>query len=201
MVWRKFAFTASVARTEAKCDFLAKSQILSTDTKPRFADHLSSSKQNQWPYQNRASLLISISTENLKIIKKWPPYPPKREFNPPKKEIFLRVWYRNLIGLGLFIRLSYNPSWWEKSAYLELGAPRGVKVGVIGGSWGSKIKYGSKCLKLPNSSRKVVFSILKIFPLICKILRKISTLKIFLSIFHFGWKCSKWLLWFSPLKL
>ena len=126
-----------------------------------------------------------------KMIEKWPPYPPKREFNPPKKEIFLHGWYENLIGLGLFIRLSYNPSWWEKSAYLELGAPRGVKVGVIGGSWGSKIKYGSKCLKLPNSSRKLVISILKFFPLICKILRKISTLKIFQSIFHFGWKFSK----------
>ena len=98
-----------------------------------------------------------------KMIEKCPSYPPKREFNPPKKEIFLRAWYRNLIGLGLFIRLSYNPSWWEKSEHLDFGGPRGVKVGVIGGSWGSKIKYGSKCLKLPNSSRKVVFSILKIF--------------------------------------
>ena len=64
MVWRKFAYAASVARTEAKCDFLAKSQILSTDTKPSFVDHLSGSKQNHWPYLNRASLLISISTEN-----------------------------------------------------------------------------------------------------------------------------------------
>ena len=77
MVWRKFAFTASVARTEAKCDFLAKSQILSTDTKPRFADHLSGSKQNQWPYQNRASLLISISTENSKNDRKMTPLPPQ----------------------------------------------------------------------------------------------------------------------------
>ena len=126
-----------------------------------------------------------------KLIKKWPPYPPKREFNPLMGEIFFRGWYENLIGLGLFIRLSYNPSWWEKSEHLDFGAPRGVKVGVIGGSWGSKIKYGSKCLKLPNSSRKVVFSILKFFHLICKILRKISTLKIFLSIFHFGLKFSK----------
>ena len=110
-----------------------------------------------------------------------PPYPPKREFNPLMGEIFFRGWYENLIGLGLFIRLSYNPSWWEKSAHLDFGAPRGVKVGVIGGSWGSKIKYGSKCLKLPNSSRKVVFSILKFFHLICKILRKISTLHNFQS--------------------
>ena len=77
MVWRKFAYTASVARTEAKCDFLAKSQILSTDTKPRFADHLSGSKQNQWPYQNRASLLISISTENSKNDRKMTPLPPQ----------------------------------------------------------------------------------------------------------------------------
>ena len=126
-----------------------------------------------------------------KLIKKWPPYPPKCEFNPLMGEIFFRGWYENLIGLGLFIRLSYNPSWWEKSEHLDFGAPRGVKVGVIGGHGGQKIKYGSKCLKLPNSSRKVVFSILKFFPLICKILRKISTLKIFLSIFHFGWKFSK----------
>ena len=179
MVWRKFAFTASVARTEAKCDFLAKSQILSTDTKPRFADHLSGSKQNQSPYQNRASLLISISTENSKNDRKMTPLPPKREFNPPKKEIFFRGWYENLIGLGLFIRLSYNPSWWEKLAYLDLGAPRGVKVGVIGGSWGSKIKYGSKCLKLPNSSRKVVFSISKIFSQNEKYLEKFSMSKFF----------------------
>ena len=35
-------------------------------------------------------------------------------------------------------------------------------MGVRGVKWGQKIKYGSKCLKLPNSSRKVVFSILKI---------------------------------------
>ena len=176
MVWRKFAYAASVARTEAKCDFLAKSQILSTDTKTRFADHLSGSKQNQWPYQNRASLLISISTENSKNDRKMPP---KREFNPPKKEIFLRAWYRNLIGLGLFIRLSYNPSWWEKSAHLDFGAPRGVKVGVIGGHGGQKIKYGSKCLKLPNSSRKVVFSILKIFSQNEKYLEKFSMSKFF----------------------
>ena len=156
MVWRKFAYTASVARTEAKCDFLAKSQILSTDTKPRFADHLSGSKQNQCLYQNRASLLISISTENSKIIEKWPPYPPNVNLTPQKKKFFLRGWYGNLIGLGLFIRLSYNPSWWEKSAHLDLGAPRGVKVGVMGGNWGSKIKYVSKCLKLPNSSRNAI---------------------------------------------
>ena len=156
MVWRKFAFSASVLRTEVKCDFLAKSQVFSTDTKSSFGDYLSGSEQNQWLYQNRTSLLISILTENLKIDQKWPPYPPKHEFNPLMGEIFFRGWYENLIGLGLFIRLSYNPSWWEKSAHLDLGAPRGVKVGVIGGSWGSKIKYGSKCLKLPNSSRKVV---------------------------------------------
>ena len=117
-----------------------------------------------------------------KMIEKWPPYPPKREFNPPKKEIFLHVWYGNLIGLGLFIRLSYNSSCWEKSVHLDFGAPRGVKVGVIGGSWGSKIKYGSKCLKLPNSSRKVVFSILKIFSQNEKYLEKFR---------HFGWKFLK----------
>ena len=100
-----------------------------------------------------------------KMIKKWPPYPPKCEFNPPKKEIFFHGWYENLIGLGLFIRLSYNLLWWEKSVQMVFGALRGVKMGVIGGSWGSKIKYGSKCLKLPNSLRKVVFSRSKNFAL------------------------------------
>ena len=76
-------------------------------------------------------------------------------------------------------RLSYNPSWWEKSEHLDFGAPRRVKVGVIGGSWGSKIKYGSKCLKLPNSSRKVVFSISKIFSQNEKYLEKFPMSKFF----------------------
>ena len=144
MVWRKFAFTASVARTEAKCDFLAKSQILSTDTKPSFVDHLSGSKQNQWPYQNRASLLISISTENSKNDRKMTPLPPKCEFNPPKKEIFFHGWYENLIGLGLFIRLSYNLLWWEKSVHMVFGGPRGVKREVMG----VKNKVWLKMLKI-----------------------------------------------------
>ena len=77
MVWRKFAYSASVLRTEVKCDFLAKSQVFSTDTKSSFEDHLSGSEQNQWPYQNRTNLLISILTENSKIDQKITPLPPQ----------------------------------------------------------------------------------------------------------------------------
>ena len=113
--------------------------------------------------------------------------PPNVNLTPPKKNFFSMGDKKLLLLLGCSLDL-VTTSYGEKSPCIWfLGAPGGSK----GGSWGSKIKYGSKCLKLPNSSRKVVFSILKFFHLICKILRKISTLTIFLSIFHFGLKFSK----------
>ena len=62
----------------------------------------------------------------------------------------------------LFIWVYEDMLCWGNGAPLGFWAPRGVQRGVRGVRWGQKIKYGSKCLKLPNSSRKVVFSILKI---------------------------------------
>ena len=126
-----------------------------------------------------------------KMIEKYPPYPPFVNLTPPKKKFFCMCDTKTLLVLGCLLDIVTTPHGEKSPCIWVSGAPGGVKRGVIGGSWGSKIKYGSKCLKLPNSSRKVVFSILKFFHLICKILRKISTLKIFLSIFHFGWKFSK----------
>ena len=120
----------------------------------------------------------------MKIDPQLTPLPPKHEFNPLKGEIFLRGRFLKIFAPGLFIRPSYNPSWWEKFEHLGLGAPKG---GSKGGHGGQKLKYGSKCLKLPNSSRKVVFSRSKIFHPKWKTLRKFSMAK-FLSVFHFGWK-------------
>ena len=67
-------------------------------------------------------------------------------------KFFLCGTFQNFFRLQIFIGSSYNLSCWENPEYLILGASRGVK----GGSGGQKYKYGSKCLKLPKTSRKVV---------------------------------------------
>ena len=103
-------------------------------------------------------------------LKKFP-----RVFDEPlgRQTLHLGIWRHAMLGK------------WCTSRVL---GPQGVQRGVRGVRWGQKIKYGSKCLKLPNSSRKVVFSILKISGQNEKYLEKFPNVKIFLSILQISWK-------------
>ena len=88
--------------------------------------------------------------------KNWPPNDPPTPLNvnltPLWEKMFFRAIFQNFFTLQTFIGPSYNTLWWEKSVIFIFEGPRGVK----GGLGGQKYKYGSKCLKLPKTSRKAV---------------------------------------------
>ena len=81
-----------------------------------------------------------------------PPTPPNVNLTPLKgiffstEPIFTFLHFRPSLDLVTTSHVEKTPRFWF------WGPPEGVK----GGSGGQKIFFGSKCLKLPNSSRKVV---------------------------------------------
>ena len=86
----------------------------------------------------------------------WPPIDPPTPPNDNLTPLWGKFFSAELFKTFLHFRLSLDlvtTSPVEKTPYISFWGPPG---GSKGGSGGQKNFFGSKCLKLPNSSRKVV---------------------------------------------
>ena len=87
-----------------------------------------------------------------KLTPYWPPYPPNDNLTPLWGKFFSAELFKTFLHFRLSLDL-VTTSPVEKTPYISFWGPPG---GGKGGSGGQKTFFGSKCLKLPNSSRKVV---------------------------------------------